>query len=294
MAATELATGSGEQTIRRRLRRPGSAGFGTGLIVTGAVMLAIVAVAGIAAPLLTTWGSTQIDSKANLARPGGSHLLGTDQNGMDIWSRLLHSIPVDLGIAVVSVVLAVLIGSLVGLVSGYLGGWFDDVVMRFVDIMQAFPTFILALAVAALLGQSSINLVVVLGVVNAPAYARLVRAEVRTVRELPFVDAARLSGSGTVGILWRHVLPNSVTPVRVIAPLNCGWTMLSLAGLSFVGLGVPVPKPEWGAMISLGTGDIVAGRWWTSIPPGFALLFCVLAFSMIGEGLQDRSARRTS
>lgn len=294
MAATELAAGSGEQAMRRRRARPGTAGFGTGLIVTGSVLLAVVVAAGFLAPLLTPWGSTQIDPSANLAGPGGRHLLGTDQNGMDVWSRLLHSIPVDLGIAVLSVVLAVVVGSTVGLISGFIGRWVDDTVMRLVDIMQAFPTFILALAVAALLGQSSANLVVVLALVNAPAYARLVRAEVRTVRELPYVDAARLSGSGMFGILARHVLPNSITPVRVIAPLNCGWTMLSLAGLSFVGLGVAVPRPEWGAMISLGSADVVAGRWWTSLPPGFALLICVLAFSMIGEGLQDRSARRAS
>jgi peptide/nickel transport system permease protein len=269
-------------------------GFGTGLVVTGGLMLLLVVVLAVAAPALSPWGPLEIDPEANLAPPGGNHLLGTDSNGMDVWSRLLHSVPIDLGIAVAAVVIAVTVGTAVGLVTGYVGRWLDDGVMRVIDILQAFPTFILALAVSALLGQSTQNLVIVLAIVNAPAYARLVRTEVRTVRELPYVDAARVSGSSMVGILWRHVLPNSLTPVRVIAPLNCGWTMLSLAGLSFVGLGVPVPRPEWGAMISLGSADIVAGRWWTSVPPGLALLFCVLAFSMIGEGLQDRANRRSS
>lgn len=281
-------------SVRRRPARWVKSGFGTGMVVIGSAMLLLVVALGVAAPLLSSWGPLEIDAEANLAAPGGNHLLGTDSNGMDVWSRLLHSVPVDLGIAVAAVAIAVTLGTAVGLVTGYVGRWLDDGVMRVIDILQAFPTFILALAVAALLGQSTRNLVIVLAVVNAPAYARLVRTEVRTVRELPYVDAARVSGSSMAGILWRHVLPNSLTPVRVIAPLNCGWTMLSLAGLSFVGLGVPVPHPEWGAMISLGSADIVAGRWWTSVPPGLALLFCVLAFSMIGEGLQDRANRRAS
>lgn len=277
---------------RRTLGR-GARGSGLGLLVTGASILVVILGAWLLAPLITHWGATEIDPNATLAKPGGSHLLGTDTNGMDVWSRTLHSVPVDLGIAVVSVVAAVLIGSVIGVVSGYVGRWLDDTVMRVADIMQAFPTFILALAVAALLGPSTLNLIIVLAIVYIPSYARLARAEVRTVRELPFVDAARLSGSGTPAILWRHVIPNCLAPVRVLAPLNCGWAMLGLAGLSFVGLGIPVPNPEWGAMISLGSSDIVAGRWWTSLPPGLALLLSVLAFSMIGEGLQDRSARRS-
>jgi peptide/nickel transport system permease protein len=281
-------------SVRRRSARWASSGFGTGMVVTGSAMLLVAVVLGVAAPLLSPWGGLEIDPEANLTAPGGRHLLGTDSNGMDVWSRLLHSVPVDLGIAVTAVAVAVTLGTALGLVTGYVGRWLDDGVMRVIDILQAFPTFILALAVAALLGPSTQNLVVVLALVNAPAYARLVRSEVRTVRELAYVDAARVSGSSMAGILWRHVLPNSLTPVRVIAPLNCGWTMLSLAGLSFVGLGVPVPHPEWGAMISQGSADIVAGRWWTSVPPGLALLFCVLAFSMIGEGLQDRANRRSS
>jgi peptide/nickel transport system permease protein len=106
---------------------------------------------------------------------------------------------------------------------------------------------------------------------------------------MPYIDAAKTAGTSTAGILWRHVLPNSLTPIRVIAPLNCGWAMLTLAGLSFLGLGVTVPTAEWGSMISLGTSDVVAGRWWTSVPPGLALLVCVLGFSLLGEGLQERA-----
>lgn len=263
--------------------------FATVLIVTGSVILAVVALAAILAPLLTGWGPTEIDPLGTLVPPGPGHPLGTDANGMDVWSRLLHAGRLDLGIAVAGVAVAVVVGTALGLVAGYLGGWVDDVLMRVVDVFQAFPTFILALAVAALVGNGTGNLIAVIAAVNAPAYARLVRAEVRTVRESSFVAASVTSGASTSGVLWRHVLPNSLTPVRVIAPLNAGWAMLTLAGLSFLGLGVTVPAAEWGAMISLGSPDVVAGRWWTSVPPGLVLLICVLGFSLLGEGLQERA-----
>ncbi|NAS25670.1 ABC transporter permease subunit [Herbidospora sp. NEAU-GS84] len=263
--------------------------FATVLIVTGSVILAVVALAAVFAPLLTGWGPTEIDPLGTLVPPGPGHPLGTDANGMDVWSRLLHAGRLDLGIAVAGVAVAVVAGTALGLVAGYLGGWVDDVLMRVVDVFQAFPTFILALAVAALVGNGTGNLIAVIAAVNAPAYARLVRAEVRTVRESSFVAASVTSGASTFGVLWRHVLPNSLTPVRVIAPLNAGWAMLTLAGLSFLGLGVTVPAAEWGAMISLGSPDVVAGRWWTSVPPGLVLLICVLGFSLLGEGLQERA-----
>ncbi|WP_433378719.1 ABC transporter permease [Actinoplanes sp. CA-142083] len=266
--------------------------FARTLIVVGTTILVVAALAAVFAPLLSKWGPTEIDPSGTLARPGGEHLLGTDGNGMDVWSRVLHAGRIDLGIAVCAVALAVVAGTFLGLLAGYLGGWIDDVLMRIVDIFQAFPTFILALAVAALLGDGFGNLVFTIALVNAPAYARLVRAEVRTLREMPYIDAAKTSGTSTFGILWRHLLPNSLTPVRVIAPLNCGWAMLTLAGLSFLGLGITVPTAEWGSMISLGTSDVVAGRWWTSVPPGLALLVCVLGFSLLGEGLQERADSR--
>ncbi|WBB98979.1 MULTISPECIES: ABC transporter permease [unclassified Solwaraspora] len=263
--------------------------FATVLISVGATILAVVALAAIAAPLLSSWGPQEIDPAGTLLPPGGSHPLGTDINGMDVWSRLLHAGRLDLGIAVAAVALAVLAGTTLGLVAGYFGGWIDDVLMRLLDIFQAFPTFILALAVAALLGGGTVNLILTIALVNAPGYARLVRAEVRSVRELPFIDAAVTSGASHLGVLWRHVLPNSLTPVRVIAPLGCGWAMLTLAGLSFLGLGISVPTAEWGSMISLGSPDVVAGRWWTSVPPGLFLLISVFGFSLLGEGLQERA-----
>jgi len=264
------------------------------MLTTGAVLVLGVAILAIFAPLFTAWGPVQIDPTAIRQAPSPEHILGTDQNGMDVWSRVLYSGRIDLGVAIASVAIAVVIGSLIGVVAGYFGGWLDAIVMRILEIFQAFPTFILALAVAAMLGPGIGNLIAVVGVVSIPSYARLVRAEVRTVRELAYVDAAKTSGIGSVKVIARHVLPNSLMAVRTVAPLNVGWAMLALAGLSFLGLGVPVPEPEWGAMISQGTSDIVSGRLWTTIPPGIALVVCVLGFSLLGEGLQERETRRKS
>ncbi|MDQ6527185.1 ABC transporter permease [Nocardioides sp. LHD-245] len=261
---------------------------------TGAVLVAAVAILALAAPLLTSWGPEDIDPTAIRQGPSSEHLLGTDLNGMDVWSRLLHAARIDLGLAIISVAVAVAVGAAIGALTGYVGGWLDALVMRILEITQSFPTFILALAVAVVLGPGAVNLGIVVATVAVPSYARLVRTEVRTVRELGYVDAARTSGISNLAVLWRHVLPNSLTAVRVVAPLNVGWAMLALAGLSFLGFGVPVPQPEWGVMISEGTSDIVAGRWWTTVPPGLALVICVLGFSLLGEGLQERETRRRS
>jgi peptide/nickel transport system permease protein len=265
--------------------------FGSWMLVVGVTLLAAVVVLAAAAPLITSSGPTEITTAGPLQQPGGAHLLGTDRNGIDVWSRLLAAARVDLGIAVIAVFFAVVVGTAIGVVVGFVGGWLDEAMMRLLDIIQAFPTFVFALTVAAVVGPGAVNLTVVIAAVNAPAYARLVRAEVRTVRAQPYIDAASTSGSARWKILWMHVVPNSLTPVRVLAPLNCGWAMLTLAGLSFLGLGIPVLDPEWGAMISIGANDAVAGRWWTSVPPGLALVVCVLGFSLIGEGLQQRAER---
>lgn len=277
-------------------RSPRAPGVRTTRVLTwaGITLVAVVATLAIAAPLLSTWGPREIDPLAIRQPPSSEHLLGTDQNGMDVWSRLLYAGRIDLGIAVLSVAVAVVVGAVIGVVTGYVGGWLDSLVMRILEIVQSFPTFILALAVAVVLGDGALNLGIVVAVVAVPSYARLVRTEVRTVRELGYVDAARTSGISSAAVLWRHVLPNSLTAVRVVAPLNVGWAMLALAGLSFLGFGVPVPQPEWGVMISEGTSDIMAGRWWTTVPPGLALVVCVLGFSLLGEGLQERETRRRS
>ena len=261
--------------------------------VGGAILLAILLLA-LAAPLVSDWGPTEIDFEATDAAPGApGHPLGTDLNGMDLWSRILYAARLDLGVAVAAVAIAVLVGGVLGAAIGYAGGWIDEIAMRTVDVVQSFPAFVLALAVATLLGRGTVNLIAVIALVNTPSYIRLMRSEVRSTREHGFVEAARCAGESETSILLRHVVPNSVRPLLVIAPLNCGWAILTLAGLSFLGLGVQIPEPEWGAMIAAGTEDIVSGRWWSSVVPGAALFVTVLGFNLLGEGLLDARTRES-
>lgn len=247
-----------------------------------------------AAPLVTTWGPTEIDFEAINVGPGtAGHLLGTDLNGMDLWSRVLYAARLDLGVALTAVAIAVAVGGTLGAAIGYAGGWVDEIAMRVIDIAQAFPAFVLALAIATLAGRGVTNLIAVIALVNAPSYIRLMRGEVRSTREQGYVEAARCAGESEISILFRHVLPNSLRPLLVVAPLNCGWAILTLAALSFLGLGVQIPDPEWGAMIAAGAEDIVSGRWWSSVVPGAALFITVLGFNLVGEGLLDARARQT-
>jgi peptide/nickel transport system permease protein len=263
------------------------------LAYVGAAIVLVVAAASLAAPLLSRWGPTDIDFAAIDVGPGApGHPLGTDLNGMDLWSRVLYAGRLDLGVAVAAVAIAVALGGVLGAAIGYAGGWVDEVGMRVIDVVQSFPAFVLALAVATLLGRGTINLIVVIALVNAPSYVRLMRAEVRSTREHGYVEAARCAGESELSILFRHVFPNSVRPLLVIAPLNCGWAILTLAGLSFLGLGVQIPEPEWGAMIAAGAEQVVSGRWSTSVVPGVALFVTVLGFNLLGEGLLDARARR--
>lgn len=267
---------------------------GRTFIWIGVALVGLVAVLSLLASLIAPWDPLTIDPLAIRQPPGNGHPLGTDINGMDVLSRLLYAGRIDLTVAVIAVALALVVGAAIGVVSGYIGGAVDTTIMRILEIIQSFPTFILALAFAAFMRPGLVTLTLVIAFLSIPSYARLSRAEVRTVREMPYIEAAKTAGLPVHTILRRHVLPNSLSPILVVAPLNVGWAMLALAGLSFLGVGVPIPEAEWGAMISQGMSDITSGRLWTSVPPGIALVVCVLGFSLIGEGLQQREvARRT-
>jgi peptide/nickel transport system permease protein len=278
--------------VRRTVNIRGALSSLSPLSIFGIVLLCVIVVLAAAAPLITKWGPTEIDFNYILSPPGTpDHLLGTDRNGMDILSRILYAARIDVGIALASVAIAASVGSAIGAVIGFVGRWFDDIAMRVVDVFQSFPAFIFALGVAVVVGTSTPSLIALLAIVNAPSYVRIMRAEVRAVKEHGWVEAARCSGLSSTNILFRQVVPNSLRPVLVIAPLNCGWVILLLAALSFVGLGVPVPEAEWGAMISAGTEEIATGQWWTSVVPGVMLFLTVLGFSLASEGAQSRFAR---
>jgi peptide/nickel transport system permease protein len=262
------------------------------LTVAGIMLLCVIVSLALLAPVISQWGPTEIDFNYILSPPGSpGHPLGTDKNGMDILSRILYAARIDVGIALASVAIAASVGSTFGAIVGFVGGWVDDIAMRVVDVFQSFPAFIFALGVAVVVGTSIPSLITLLAIVNAPSYVRIMRAEVRAVKEHGWVEAARCSGLSSSDILFRQVVPNSLRPVLVIAPLNCGWVILLLAALSFVGLGIPVPDAEWGAMISAGTDEIATGQWWTSVVPGVMLFLTVLAFSLASEGAQSRMGR---
>ena len=265
---------------------------GVNLIRVGSMIILVMLIISILAPWLSRWSPTEIDFAAFLVGPTVNHWLGTDGNGMDVWSRIVHGARLDLSIGLVSVLMAVVIGGTFGAIVGYLGGWIEAITMRITDIVQAFPPFILALTVSAMLGRDFIHLTFAIGLVFVPAYVRLMRSEIRAIRERTFIEAAECAGNTAARILFRHLFPNALRPLLVVAPLNCGWAMLTLAGLSFLGLGVPIPEAEWGAMISTGAADVVGGRWWTSVFPGLALFISVLGFNLIGEGVLERTNRR--
>lgn len=213
--------------------------------------------------------------------------MGTNRFGMDIFSRLAHGARIDLMIALVAVVGSVAAGTIIGLVSGYYGGWPDEVIMRFLDSLQAFPTIILAIAIAAVLGRSTGNVILILIIVNFPLYARLVRSQVLYQKQAQYVDAARTVGNNDLIIMFKHIMPNCIGPVYVQGSLNIGWSVLMAASLGFIGLGVQPPNPEWGLMVNEGSRQMIFGAWWMAFFPGLFIFLFVLSANLMGDGLHD-------
>ncbi|NNE44806.1 MAG: ABC transporter permease [Gemmatimonadetes bacterium] len=251
--------------------------------------LAILAVFGTGAlfgPWLAPHDPLAQDLVNRLSPPGAANWLGTDEFGRDILSRLIHGTRISLLIGLVSVGIGVLVGGTLGLVTGYFGGWVDNVGMRIVDIMLAFPSILLAVIIVAVLGPSLINAMVAVGVVGIPQYARLVRSQVLTVRALPFVEADRAVGATDGRILFRTILPHCTAPLVVQASLGLATAILDAAGLSFLGLGAQPPDPEWGAMLGMGRQYVIMAPW-VLAAPGAAILLTVLGFNLLGDGLRD-------
>jgi len=255
-------------------------------IVGGIVVLSFVLCA-IFAPYLTPYDPEQLSLAEAFEAPSAKHPLGTNDTGMDVLARVIYATRVDLYIAVWGVSLAIVIGTVVGAIVGYYGTWIDTVVMRFLDSQQAFPSLLLAVAIAAALGPNMRNVIIVLAIVNYPMYARLVRAQVMSLKNSQYVLAAKTTGNTPLRIIFRHLLPNSLGPVYVQGSLNAGWAVLIAASLSYLGLGVQLPTPEWGVMIARGSRYITTGEWWMAIFPGMAIFLIVLGFNLLGDGLQD-------
>ena len=229
-------------------------------------------------------GKTEVSMK--LKPPSFQHLLGTDQLGRDIFSRMLYGSRISLSVGFVAVGISILIGVLVGALAGYYGRWIDSLLMRFVDTMLCFPSFFLILTVVALLGPSIFNIMIVIGVTSWMGTSRFVRAEFLSLRERDFTQAARALGVKDGRIIFRHILPNALAPVFVTATLKVASAILIEAGLSFLGFGVQPPAPSWGNILTEGR-TYIFDAWWLTVFPGLAILITVLSFNLLGEGLRD-------
>jgi peptide/nickel transport system permease protein len=227
------------------------------------------------------------NSAMALQPPSAAHWFGTDQLGRDVLSRVIVATRLDLGIAVMAVALSFLVGSILGTCAGYFGGWVDRIISRCIDTLMAFPLFVLAMGLVAALGNTVENIILATAIINLPLYTRVVRSEVLVRREAGFVEAARLTGNGDWRIMAKHLFPNVLPVMMVHVSLNMGWAILNAAGLSFIGLGVQPPTPEWGIMVAEGATYIVSGEWWMALFPGAVLMLAVFCFNLLGDGLRD-------
>jgi peptide/nickel transport system permease protein len=247
----------------------------------------LIVLAAVFGPWLVPYDPLASNTSRALQPPSALHWFGTDQLGRDIFSRVVAATRLDLTIAVASVALVFLLGGLSGVAAGFFGGWIDRIVMRIADTIMAFPLFVLAMGIVAALGNSVTNIVIATAIVNFPLYARVARAEANIRREAGFVEAARLSGNGNLRIVLTQILPN-VFPILVVQmSLTMGYAILNAAGLSFIGLGVRPPTPEWGIMVAEGAAFMVSGEWWIAFFPGAALMLAVFCFNLLGDGLRD-------
>ncbi|AOO79589.1 ABC transporter permease [Bosea vaviloviae] len=256
----------------------------TAFAAAGAFALCVLAVIG---PWIVPFDPIASDVPNALLPPSAKYWAGTDQLGRDVFSRLIVAAGLDLAIAASAVTLSFVIGAVIGALCGYSGGRLDRYVGRFVDVLMAFPLFVLAMAMVAALGNRVENIVIATAIINLPFYIRFARAEVNVRRNAGWVEAARACGDSHVSVVLRFLLPNVLPAMAVQVSLNLGWAILNAAGLSFIGLGVKPPTPEWGIMVAEGARFISTGKWWLVAFPGLALMLTVLCFNLLGDGLRD-------
>ncbi len=254
-----------------------------GMVIMGGLLLVAVL-----APLVHNY-DPKIDSslRDRLKPPSSEHVLGTDNLGRDVLVRLVHGARYSLGVGFISVGIGLIVGGILGMLAGFLGGATDKVIMRFMDIVLAFPAMLLAIAIVAVRGPGLNNTMIAVGVVFVPIFARLARSMVLGVREQEYITAAVCAGASRLRILSRHILPNILSPVIVQATLGLASAILWAAGLGFLGLGQQPPKPEWGAMLSDSYKFLARGAWWVIVSPGVAIMLSVLGFNLLGDGLRD-------
>lgn len=283
MTATDTATTTGTSptsadTARARTRRPRP------FLWVGLGILGVLVVVGVVGPFLVA-DPLAVEPSAALQAPSAAHWFGTDFYGRDVLARAVHAIRLDLMLGVSVALLAMVVGSALGVVSGYLGGRVDDVIMRCVDVLMSFPGFVLAMILLLAIGESVPKLALALAVAAVPPFVRLVRAEALAQRELEYVDGARVSGAGWARIAFGHVLPNSLRPAAVQFTLVCGYSILNVAGLAYLGIGIHAPTPEWGVMVAEGAQNMLTGQWWTAFFPGLLIAVTVMGLHFVGDDL---------
>lgn len=280
-------------TVRMILLRPRFA-------IGYAIVLTVTALA-ILAPVIAPYSPIEADPASFLEPPSAAHWFGTDNVGMDIFSRAIYAPRIDLTIAVLGTLISAIVGSCLGALVGFyssgkgIKSWASFAIMRAADVLQAFPVFVFAIALVASLGQSIQTVVIAIAFVNAPVYLRLMRSQVLSVRSMRFVEAAQVNGLSDYQTIIKHVIPNSMAPVLAQLSVNIGWGILLTAALSFVGAGVRAPTPEWGSMIAMGFQNVVTGQWWPSMLPGAMLAITVFGFSLVGTSVEifaDPAKRR--
>lgn len=250
------------------------------------VVVGIVVVCTTASPLIATHDPTKQALLVQFANPSRSHLLGTDDLGRDVFSRLVYGSRVAVQVGLISVGIALVVGVPIGLTAGYIRRWVDSLLMRMMDGLLAFPPILLAMAVIAGLGPGVRNAMIAIGVVFVPSYARLARSSTLVIREMDYATAARAMGAGPVRIIWNHILPNSLAPLLVQASLGVGLAVISEAGLAYLGLGSQPPDPSWGIMLRQAS-SFLSDHWFVTIPPGLAIFLLVLSVNIIGDHLRD-------
>lgn len=285
-----MTTAGATLAKRRRLsaRRPVRM---NATLLTGLVLLSVIVLAAVFAPLITRWDPIEQDLTRSLQSPGAGHLLGTDQLGRDVFARLLYGARVDLRVGALAVLFPFVIGATLGLVAGWRGGWFDTVLMRVVDMVVAFPFFVLVIAIVFALGPGTSSIYISITLVGWVAYARIVRGEVLLAKGQEYALAARASGLPTHRILLRHLLPNVVLQAFVFSMSDVVLSILAIVTLGYLGLGVPPPTPDWGSMIQEGQAFILT-KWYLAAVPGFAVVVTGLALALIADGIVQRSGRR--
>jgi len=256
------------------------------LALVGFVILIILFLVAIFANVIAPYGYAEQNLKATFQFPSAKHIFGTDEFGRDIFSRVIFGSRISLEVGFIAVTIAVIIGGLLGAVAGYYGGKIDNFIMRSMDVLLAIPQILLAISIVAALGPGIINLMIAVGISSIPGYARIVRASVLSVKYQEFVEAARAVGSSNSRIIFKHILPNVMAPIIVQATLGVALAILTAAGLSFIGLGIQPPTPEWGSMLSSGRGYI-RDYWYMTMFPGLAIVITIFALNVVGDGIRD-------